>query len=401
MSTTVTTVTSGHQSQESVKKRNPEPLKGIRKVTPGAKEDGSKGTSSLRHSYKLNERSVALLVNVDEGKSTVAPQSGKVGWKSSKLFSRTLSSIEVIRAMKQKQATAATVTVTSNPTASSSNITHTTVELTPPKITLLTVPEEERNTKAANDWKFLKNKLTSLRKKGSGSAEKTISEAKPPDLESRTPSLTKNSLSASNSKQSLSAKRTERSGSQDEGIVCKKEDLLFLLTEASKSKTKNSEATQQSSSRKNSYTSTGKRVTINTENIDSSVKEACVDNSNSNETDDDQCTETVKESVVKPSASKLRFAVEKLRKEQRSAKQKERKSNLVKKVTVIENENVNVHPDDEEGESSAAAVKWDDSNVVDAMMFGDAIQAFLKGMGGSNPPSTSTSEKKVSFKNNC
>ncbi|XP_015911847.1 uncharacterized protein [Parasteatoda tepidariorum] len=55
--------------------------------------------------------------------------------------------------------------------------------------------------------------------------------------------------------------------------------------------------------------------------------------------------------------------------------------------------------EDAEGESSDAPVQWDDSNFVDPNLLGGAIEAFLKGMG-SSPTPTPTSEKRVSFKKN-
>ncbi|GFY63528.1 uncharacterized protein TNIN_377191 [Trichonephila inaurata madagascariensis] len=52
-----------------------------------------------------------------------------------------------------------------------------------------------------------------------------------------------------------------------------------------------------------------------------------------------------------------------------------------------------------EGDGSETPVQWDDSNFVDPNLLGGAIEAFLKGMG-SSPTPTPTTEKRVSFKKN-
>ncbi|GIY30789.1 hypothetical protein CDAR_217831 [Caerostris darwini] len=64
----------------------------------------------------------------------------------------------------------------------------------------------------------------------------------------------------------------------------------------------------------------------------------------------------------------------------------------VKDKIVEENEDV-------EGDGAETPVQWDDSNFVDPNLLGGAIEAFLKGMG-SSPSPTPTTEKRASFKKN-
>lgn len=281
-SATVTTVAKGHSAVKSVKKSS--------KSSPTDHHRSSPNDSNLnlQRSYKKKDNCVSL-VDVDnpelglktsiETSENIPPPSStttKVGWKNSKIFSRTLSSIEVIRAMKSKSSSSSTSnSLTTSPINPSSSSTeppipsiyygdrlgrsspssdHPSPSPPPPhpashsssssnsKTSAMTSNQENegnsaaRRSKALSEWKTLKSKLSSLRKKSSSNSDDNCGNNDNNDDRSNRRTSGSNRGSA----------RTSRSGSQDEGIVCKREDLINLLYEAARA------AASKSHNRKNS-----------------------------------------------------------------------------------------------------------------------------------------------------
>lgn len=300
------------------------------------------------------------------------------------------------------------------------------------------------------EWKILKNKLASLRKK-TNLDDNQENEGDP----------RRSSGSKGNSA------RTSRSGSQDEGIVCRREDLIQLLYEAAKMAGKNSDKLKAQSPNSPTASSPSRsasdRLGPKSPSVSSSSEGALkigkksalkVNPSLDSKVEAKEKVDFIETKIIvpalksalkhqDPSAEKLRSdrhpsgrptrdgkgpatqsALKETRKEEKSpvssvvldlssAKKDEPVSdenrNLLKSReddaapvvdggdAVNEEEILKSDGDTAGKTNSAAPVKWDESNVVDAMMLGDAIQAFLRGMGSSSPPAT---EKRVLFKRN-
>lgn len=451
-------------------------------------------------SYKLKNTNVILIQSDQPHTTTTSSKSSdnptKLGWKNSKILSRTISSIEVIRAMKNKSSSSSTTisgpTVnpslnSSQPNQSTTNTLSTPISsestaftssslINPIPSSALAVNQSSsksptnsddgsssnaRRKKAVKDWKNLKTKLTSLRKKSNPDNSDV-------DIDSRrlSPSSKGNST------------KTSRSGSQDEGIVCRREDLIQLLYEAARMATKKPAKIEEpnlcpsspsSSSQQLASKSVLTKATVDSTSVinDNSIKgnkKSALKMGNINAASIDCKPETEEKTnfvetkiVVPPLKSALKqqdHNVEKVKSNRPRKSTRESKgqpirttfkeaikksdedemenskqfdgSNSVVTIVMEQNDDENcslntcsnkgninisqtekVNNDDDvnsdkerkkdEDENSVAPVKWDESNVVDAMMLGDAIQAFLRGMGSSSPPPT---EKRVLFKRN-
>ncbi|XP_074597852.1 uncharacterized protein LOC141852665 [Brevipalpus obovatus] len=284
-SATVTTVAKGHSTVKSVKKSSTSSSSPTDHHHHSSHNDSN---SNFRRSYKKKDNCVSL-VDVDnpelglktsiERSENIPPSpsttSTKVGWKNSKIFSRTLSSIEVIRAMKSKSSSSTSNSLTTSPINPSSSSTdspipsiyygdrlgrsspssaHPSPSPPPPpsshpaslsssssnsKTSAMTSNQENegnsaaRRSKAQSEWKTLKSKLSSLRKKSSSNSDDNCVDN---DNNNNNDDRSNRRTSGSNK----GSARTSRSGSQDEGIVCKREDLINLLYEAARAAASNS-----------------------------------------------------------------------------------------------------------------------------------------------------------------
>ncbi|KAI1285765.1 hypothetical protein HDE_11655 [Halotydeus destructor] len=242
-------------------------------------------------------------------------------------------------------------------------------------------------------WKMLKTKLSSLRKKSASESE-TISD------QCSTLSIPRAERSARGSTSSVSSNcslrtpgRSTRSNSQDEGIVCKKEDLLHLLSEVSKQQLakRNSAGSPTSSSPTPSISSSSNGPRTSLKNQPRPLAASLADR-------EDNC----------PLSSSKRATVQKdcePPKGQSSPLTEADSSTNSSRTPVIV---VDAFPSDsaanleqsavnEDTEVPEANVQWDEGNTVDAMMLGDAIEAFLKNISEPSPAAPPV-EKRVSFK---
>lgn len=348
--------------------------------------------------------------------------------------------------------------------------------------------------KARSDWKSLKSKLIGLGKKESD--ENVVNENK--TVESTIETGVNSTISSSNTNQRKLSNSNQPS--ENDGIICKKEDLLSLLRNSNlKNKQRRSNKTSiadvvlqlqenkvkdkinQNKIRNDfnekkvtsscGYTndnSNNQNKTINFENSSISTTSTAISSSKnrqalngrvqfalSSTSSDEQNTPTcstpptikIKSSLKKTTSATATSLLDKnnlirqtksntinnsnLHKKKvkifetdqgngirkalvmQSVKQKDRNNNnqnLSNDEEEIKSENqIKVDDDDSFQNEEHLKVKWDDSNIVDAALLGDAIEAFLSSItthastnstsfSSTTPKNHITSEKKVSFK---
>lgn len=259
------------------------------------------------------------------GQNKPCKSSKSSAWKTSKFFSRTLSSGELLRSLK--------------------------------KLSLSSSGEE-------NECKFSETKLFRSR---ASSRKKTSVEEISIRLETRC-----TSVSECSNKKSI----------QKEGIVCKKEDLMHLISEATKRKPGSSPLSRRvplRQTRSASYESP-REFRICKTLVQRSGSEECRPKSNlfSDEEDKDSPIEVKIESK------------EEVPPEIQDAKE-DTKEDEKKEENEEEEEEQNELFEQEDNDESLSTVQWDEGDYIDAVLIGDAIETFLKGSMGSF-------EKRVSFK---
>lgn len=298
------------------------------------------------------------------------------GWKTSKFFSKTMSSADLIRGLKK-------LSVTSTASGGS----------------------DDTDAKSSQGGKV---KFT-IKKRNSSSDSAVNKDRSPEGMRSGEGSR-RSSRESSDGSPNVSPRT-----SIDEGIVCKKEDILSLIHHTSKKKSSSSSATSTAAaatSPKKMALRTTRSATIDpsgmttdiydppSENIprivstppaprrgSTTLERSTSEESKPSKTKRNSITNKTPQSQSQEEAPLLEeFAGKKAKRKHSGDAGKD-----VKKET----------PDDpapKEGKTKdESQVKWDEGNVVDAMLLGDAIEAFLRGsMGGSGPlPAT---PKRVSFK---
>ncbi|XP_076328388.1 uncharacterized protein LOC143234712 [Tachypleus tridentatus] len=176
---------------------------------------------------------------------------------------------------------------------------------------------------------------------------------------------------------------SRRKSTQEEGIVCKREDLLSIIkpkVEVPDSVTKRIPLRHIRSATIDSSTVQQSDILPfgpNASKKRSKSKNTAFQRSLSDETRTDG--ESLKRETLKKKVSE----------EDQTIEEKKRKQSLDEKQMMNQINN-------KEGESDGehATVVWDDGNVLNAMLLGDAIESFLKG-SMSNDEET---EKRVSFR---
>lgn len=383
-------------------------------------------------------------------------------WKSSKLTPNTLSSIDGIRSAKKGNSSQ-----TSGVTREySSGELHLKNMTTNPGATSPKRPSSQSSgavpAAKQSEWKLLKSKLSLLRKKGnkdmSGNcAENTIMGKDIKEVNTGT-GIGKHEKSAQLSSispiESILSKKSN--SSEEKGIICKKEDLWHLISEASKGaklmKTKSFNSEEEDTNELCASTSAGSPTPSTSASADASTSadvsikrnslkkqhscgsESSCDREDNNKTKQsntrteclDSCQpENAHKNQYKTKANKEDSFGEKSvgqnsrndnsdQNESESRLKNKNKSSVGSKGKPINESNLansetdstthnDGHNEDNETGANVPAVQWDDINFVDPSLLGDAIQTFLQGLAsgsgsGSSSSGTTTNEKRVSFK---
>lgn len=371
--------------------------------------------------------------------------STKAAWKSSKLFSKTLANIEKAGPAGK---------LASNSIVSIEPPLTTAIER--PKVMLESVGPSSYvlSQQKKDQWKVLKLKLSSMRKK-STSEESNSELGLPSSLsiprQDRSQRGSTSSITSQNSTLKVCSVSGGRKNSQDDGIVCKHEDLLHLLTEASKQqlvKTKSNDSSNpasptrtfppahHSSSSSHTATSNGsndgsssslpRRSTLKLHGALTEKDRLPTDKELSNQ----QCGGV---SFSSPSSGLANFATCSTSSSSTAAKRLSSGSRCNETERAVKSSGIEAlkaaspvpeirtedadrksctgtEEDEEEEQDSnassseevAAQVKWDEEKTVNAAVLGDAIEAFLKGISAApfqaSPTPPPVVEKRVSFK---
>ncbi|GFV99865.1 uncharacterized protein TNCV_5082241 [Trichonephila clavipes] len=325
-----------------------------------------------------SERRISTRLLMQKGEKTVDPKQNKspkhAAWKSSKFFSRSMASGELLKGFKKlSTATPVTSIVVSeedgNPTVPSTEI-----------------KESEAKT--------FKSRFSSLRRK-SGSDSDTV------------PSVDSESL---------------KHGSPEvRGIVCKKEDLLHLMSKVPGTKERRVSSPAELIVPVGSSLPTSPIPVLKSPSLkvapNSPLTRGSFRSSRSASLDPTTLPNMERPVFKLPNKPAIRTSV--YQSPQQPARHGSKKTTddiCIKKTgaflevvpevkrrlsgPLIEVKDKIVEENEEaEGDGSETPVQWDDSNFVDPNLLGGAIEAFLKGMG-SSPTPTPTTEKRVSFKKN-
>jgi hypothetical protein len=210
--------------------------------------------------------------------------------------------------------------------------------------------------------------------------------------------------------------------------VCKKEDLMHIISEASKgvkvSKTRlvnNDEEEKLEISPTTSTNTSIKRNAFKKQHSCGSQSSDKEENSTSKQSNIRRTSSCERKNSTKNQYNDTENSDSKLKKS--DSYENESKSNeneieirLWKESEVISDEPIvitetnypcsEVHDNEahnqeeeleEEAKEASAAVQWDDINFVDPLLLGDAIETFLRGLG-TPAVTNSSNEKRVSFK---
>ncbi|XP_022235917.1 uncharacterized protein LOC111083594 [Limulus polyphemus] len=281
----------------------------------------------------------------DKGTTETKLKPVRVGWKSSKLFSRTLSSAEFLRSLKR-------FSVTSS--------------------------GDESKFSQPVTTKSLRYKMSSFRKKNSGSEEGVRGSDGRPEMGSIKPG-------ASNNDHRSEDKPSQETWRQKKGIICKTEDLMFIMSDVNKNEEEeiSKPVTKQIPrrfTRSNTLNpSTDKSLNLRREG--SLIRPASyrgtrprLQRASYRRTSSGEENKEVSVEVFKEKSTDKTYG----------------KNDNVKETPPSNNDKESGDENDEEG-----TVPWDDKNLLDAMMLGDAIESFLKSSMGPG----SVTEKRVSFEN--
>ncbi|XP_067133387.1 uncharacterized protein [Centruroides vittatus] len=278
----------------------------------------SRSSSSSSGNSKINSARKSPEAECS-GQNKQCKSSKSSAWKTSKFFSRTLSSGELLRSLK--------------------------------KLSLSSSSEE-------TECKLSETKLFRSR---ASSRKKVNNEEISIRLETRC-----TTVSDCGNKKSI----------QKEGIVCKKEDLMNLISEATKRKPGSSPLSRRvplRQTRSASYESPREFRSCKAP-VQRSGSEECRPKSNLFSDEEDKNT---------PIEVKI-DSKEETPPEIQDAKEEEKEDEQ-------EQEEQNELSEQEDNDESLSTVQWDEGAYIDAVLIGDAIETFLKGSMGSY-------EKRVSFK---
>ncbi|GFT26447.1 uncharacterized protein NPIL_128591 [Nephila pilipes] len=324
-----------------------------------------------------NERRISTRLLMQKGEKTVDPKQNKspkhAAWKSSKFFSRSMASGELLKGFK-KLSTA-----------------------TP--VTSIVVSEEDGNPTAP-------------------STEIKESEAK--TFKSRFSSLRRKSGSDSDSVPNVDSESLKHGSADVRGIVCKKEDLLHLMSKVPGTKERRVSSPAELIVPVASSLPTSPIPVLKSPSLkvapNSPLTRGSFRSSRSASLDPTTLPNVERPTFKLPNKPAIRTSVYQPAQPNRQGSKKTTDDICIKKTgaflevvpevkrrlsgPLIEVKDKIVEENEEgEGDGTETPVQWDDSNFVDPNLLGGAIEAFLKGMG-SSPTPTPTTEKRVSFKKN-
>jgi hypothetical protein len=392
-------------------------------------------SSPLRQSYKLKTiKEQNNVTNSETLNKLLAAQKAVTLWKGSKLYSKTLSTIDGMHSVKKTNLN--TITPTTKEYASSeTNCTSVDTNIASSNTPTATSSVPVAKT---SEWKLLKNKLSLLRRKGnkeiSGVCNNNAFVAKDIKAVNADCSFSKHEkLPQASQQRSISPILAKKGLNQEKGIVCKKEDLMHIISEASKgvkvSKTRlvNDEDEKLQISPTTSTNTSIKRNAFKKQHSCGSQSSDKEENSTSKQSNIRRTSSCERKINIKNQYNDTENSDSTLQKSE--CYENESKSNeneleirLWKESEVISDEPIAItetnypysevhdngaHNQEEEKEleeeleeevkEASAAVQWDDINFVDPLLLGDAIETFLRGLG-SPPVTNSSNEKRVSFK---
>jgi hypothetical protein len=382
-------------------------------------------SSPLRRSYKLKTiKEQNNVTNSETVNKLLVAERAVTLWKGSKLCSKTLSTIDGMHSAKK--ANLNPITTATKEYASSETIC-TNVDT---NIGSNNTPTATCSVPAAktSEWKLLKNKLSLLRRKGnkeiSGVCNSNVFVAKDIKAVNADSSFSKHEKSSQASQQrSISPILSKKGLNQEKGIVCKKEDLMHIISEASKgvkvSKTRlvnNDEEEKVEISPTTSTNTSIKRNAFKKQHSCGSQSSDKEENSTSKHSNIRRTSSCERKNSIQNQYNDTENSdsiIEKSDCYENKSNENELDIRLLKESEVINDEPIAItetnypysevddneahNQQEEESEEASAAVQWDDINFVDPLLLGDAIETFLRGLG-SPPVANSSNEKRVSFK---
>ncbi|KAK8775987.1 hypothetical protein V5799_030669 [Amblyomma americanum] len=344
--------------------------------------------SSFKVKLTRRDTSNKLAVDSTAAKPTTSSSDGErgktkpnkaAGWKTSKFFSKTMSSAELLRGLKKLSVNTATTSTSDDPEAKPSS---------------------------GGKVKF------TMKKRNSSSDSAVNKDRSPEGLRSGEGSR-KSSRESSDGSPNVSPRT-----SIDEGIVCKKEDILSLIHHNTKKKSSIGSVAVPvagATSPKKLALRTTRSATIDPSGMATDPYEPTAENIPrivSTPPAPRRGSTTLERSTseeAKPSKSK-RNSLSGKGAPQRSLddapqspadepsvgrKAKRKQSGDAVREAKKETPEEGVKDPAKKDESQ---VKWDEGNVVDAMLLGDAIEAFLRGSMGGSAATMPATPKRVSFK---
>lgn len=306
-------------------------------------------------------------VSDTEAKCVKSKPHKAAGWKTSKFFSKTMSSAELLRGLKKLSVTS---TASGGP------------------------DDQDGKSSSSGKVKF------SMKKRNSSSDSAVNKDRSPEGFHSGEGSR-KSSRESSDGSPNVSPRT-----SIDEGIVCKKEDILSLIHHKTKKKPQSSTSVASTSPKKMSLRNTRSAtidpsgMTADEQQMDNNLPKivstppilrrgsTTLERSTSEET---KPTKSKRNSVPGRSSSQKTLDEAATKSIEPVQDTKDKKTRRKEGDKLPEPPAV---PTDDDPESQ---VKWDEGNIVDAMLLGDAIEAFLRGSMGGSPIAPAT-PKRVSFK---
>ncbi|KAH9361511.1 uncharacterized protein LOC144152254 [Haemaphysalis longicornis] len=343
--------------------------------------------SSFKVKLTRRDTSNKLVVDSTATKPTTSSSDGEkskqklnkaAGWKTSKFFSKTMSSAELLRGLKKLSVNAATTSTSDDPEAKPS---------------------------ASGKVKF------TMKKRNSSSDSAVNKDRSPEGLRSGEGSR-KSSRESSDGSPNVSPRT-----SIDEGIVCKKEDILSLIHHNTKKKSSIGSVaipTAGATSPKKLALRTTRSATIDPSGMATDPYEPTAENiprivstppapRRGSTTLERSTSEEAKPSKSKRNSLSAKGAPQRSLEEAPTSPAEEptgRKTKRKQSGDASTREAKKEAPEDsakEPAKKDESQVKWDEGNVVDAMLLGDAIEAFLRGSMGGTAAMPAT-PKRVSFK---
>lgn len=343
--------------------------------------------SSFKVKLTRRDTSNKLVVDSAAVKPTTSSSDGErgkpkpnkaAGWKTSKFFSKTMSSAELLRGLKKLSVNTATTSTSDDPDAK------------PPSGGKVKFTMKKRNS--SSDSAVNKDRSPEGLRSGEGSR--------------------KSSRESSDGSPNVSPRT-----SIDEGIVCKKEDILSLIHHNTKKKSSIGSvavpATGATSPKKLALRTT-RSATIDPSGMATDPYEPTAENiprivstppapRRGSTTLERSTSEEAKPSKSKRNSLSGKGAPQRSLEDappspadEPSVRKSKRKQSgeAVREVKKdIPEESAKEPPKKDESQ-----VKWDEGNVVDAMLLGDAIEAFLRGSMGGTSAAMPATPKRVSFK---